>query len=116
MYSVTGDAGKNVIDSLTGDSNDIAKYIVEFAFGDIFSRSKLSLQQREMIILTASVVQGDTLNQLIVHINGALNVGLTEGDIIETFVQCIPYVGFPRVNNVVAVAQEIFETRNSGAN
>ncbi|MDE6208215.1 MAG: hypothetical protein K2M73_00895 [Lachnospiraceae bacterium] len=31
--------------------------------------------------------------------------------IIETFIQCIPYVGFPRVLNAVFVAKKIFSER-----
>lgn len=45
------------------------------------------------------------------HINGSLNVGLTEKEIIETFIQAIPYVGFPRVLNAIKVAKLVFKHR-----
>ena len=64
-----------------------------------------------MITITSLLVQGDTSPQLRVHINGALNVGLTKEEIIETFIQTIPYGGFPRVLNAVNVAKEVFKER-----
>ncbi|MQS90075.1 carboxymuconolactone decarboxylase family protein [Companilactobacillus mishanensis] len=102
-------AGQDVINSLDGNYEDVGKYIIEFAFGDIYDRTGLTLQQREMITITSLLSQGDTEAQLRVHINGSLNVGLSEEEIIETFIQCIPYVGFPKVLNAIFVAKDIFE-------
>lgn len=112
LNKVDGEAGKRVIDSLDDIAPDIAKYIIEFAFGDIYARKGLSLKQREIVTITSLLTQGNTRNQLIVHINGALNVGLTVEEIIEIFIQCIPYVGFPRVLNAVETAKEVFLSRH----
>lgn len=111
LEQVDKQAGRDVINSLEGLPEDIGRYIIEFAFGDIYSRGTLDLKQREMITITSLLVQGDTSPQLRVHINGALNVGLTKEEIIETFIQTIPYVGFPRVLNAVNVAKDIFKER-----
>lgn len=111
LEQVDKQAGSDVINSLEGLPEDIGRYIIEFAFGDIYSRGTLDLKQREMITITSLLVQGDASPQLRVHINGALNVGLTKEEIIETFIQTIPYVGFPRVLNAVNVAKEVFKER-----
>lgn len=111
LQKIDGSSGTDVIDSLAGITEDIGKYIIEFAFGDIYDREALDLKQREMITITSLLTQGDTEPQLVVHINGALNVGLTAEEIIETFIQCIPYVGFPKVLNAVNVAKQVFEQR-----
>jgi len=37
---------------------------------------------------------------------------LTPKKIIETFIQCIPYVGFPRVLNAITVAKKVFSEKN----
>ncbi|CUS26400.1 carboxymuconolactone decarboxylase [Paucilactobacillus oligofermentans DSM 15707 = LMG 22743] len=108
LKKVDDKAGQNVIESLTGISEDIGRYIIEFAFGDIYERDVLDLKQREMITITSLLTQGDTSPQLDVHINGSLNVGLTREQIIETFIQAIPYVGFPKVLNAVTVAKKVF--------
>ncbi|MGT2907513.1 carboxymuconolactone decarboxylase family protein [Streptococcus dentiloxodontae] len=111
LQEIDGEAGEAVITSLSGLSEDIGTYIISFAFGEVYSRPSLDLKQREMITITSLLSQGDTAAQLRVHINGSLNVGLTPQDIIETFIQCIPYVGFPKVLNAVTIAKEVFSQR-----
>ena len=108
LTEVDGSAGDKVIESLKDIAPDVGKYIIEFAFGEIYTRSALDLKQRELITLSSLLTQGGCENQLKVHISGALNVGLTKEQIVETFIQCIPYVGFPKVLNAVFVAKEIF--------
>lgn len=62
-------AGQEVIASLSGLTEDVGKYIVEFAFGEIYQRKGLSLKQREMITISCLLAQGGTESQLEVHIN-----------------------------------------------
>lgn len=112
LQEVDGQAGNNVINSLESIAPDLGKYIIEFAFGDIYCREGLSLQEREMITITSLLTAGGCEPQLSVHINGALNVGISPAKIIEVFMQCIPYVGFPKVLNAVNVAKGIFSERN----
>lgn len=113
LAEVDGTAGKKVIAALEGIAPDLGKYIVEFAFGDIYCRDNLTLQERELITLSSLATLGGCEAQLDVHINGALNVGITPQKIIEVFIQCIPYTGFPRVLNAVGVAKKIFSARNT---
>lgn len=108
LSKVNGTAAGNVMDSLKDIAPDVGKYILEFAFNDIYSREGLDLKQREMITITTLLTQGDTASQLKVHVNGALHVGLSRQEIVETFIHCIPYVGFPKVLNAVTVAKEVF--------
>ncbi|WP_129045677.1 carboxymuconolactone decarboxylase family protein [Companilactobacillus metriopterae] len=110
LSKVDGSSAKGVMESLDNIAPDVGKYIFEFAFGDIYNRPGLDLKQREMVTITSLLTQGDTENQLKVHINGSLNVGLTQREIIETFIHCLPYVGFPKVLNAISVAKEVFET------
>ena len=112
LAEVDGNAGEHVIEALNDISPDLGKYIIEFAFGDIYCREDLNLQEREMITLSSLMTLGGCENQLDVHINGALNVGITPKKIIEIFIQCIPYTGFPRVLNAVGVAKQVFKLRN----
>lgn len=111
LRQIDGGAGEGVIESLKDIAPDLGRYIVEFAFGDIYSRGGLSLKEREMITIASLLTAGGCEAQLRVHINGSLNVGLSPEKIIEVFIQCIPYVGFPRVLNAVAVAREVFSGR-----
>ena len=112
LKEVDGHAGENVISSLSGVAPDVGKYIMEFAFGDIYCRDGLSLQEREMITITSLLTAGGCESQLDVHINGSLNVGISPEKIIEIFIQCIPYTGFPKVLNAVNAAKKVFKDRN----
>lgn len=112
LAEVDGTAGEKVINALHDIAPDLGKYIVEFAFGDIYRREELDLKEREMLTLSSLLTQGGCEAQLDVHINGALNVGISPNKIIEIFIQCIPYTGFPRVLNAVGVARKVFSERN----
>ncbi|MDD3746219.1 MAG: carboxymuconolactone decarboxylase family protein [Anaerostipes sp.] len=112
LKAIDGIGGENVIKSLEDISPDLGKFIVEFAFGEIYTRKSLNLPERELITITSLLTAGGCEPQLEVHINGALNVGVSAKKIIETFLQCIPYTGFPRVLNAVFVAKKIFNERS----
>ena len=108
LQAIDGKGGENVIRSLADIAPDLGKFIVEFAFGDIYTRQGLTTEERELITLSSLLTAGGCEPQLEVHIGGALNVGITPEKIIETFLQCVPYTGFPKVLNAVFVAKKVF--------
>ncbi|WP_017150396.1 carboxymuconolactone decarboxylase family protein [Bacillus bingmayongensis] len=108
---VDGEGGQRVIDSLKDIAPDLGKYVVEFAFGDIYPREGLDLNQRQLVTIASLTTQDGCEPQLNVHINAALNVGLSPDEIVEAIMHCIPYTGFPRVLNAIFVAKQIFEER-----
>ena len=111
LKSIDGKGGENVIKSLEDIAPDLGKFIVEFAFGDIYTRGGLTKGEREMITLSSLLTAGGCEPQLEVHINGALNVEISPEKVIETFLQCIPYTGFPKVLNAVFAAKKVFAER-----
>ena len=111
LKSIDGKGGENVIKSLEDIAPDLGKFIIEFAFGDIYTREGLTTEEREMITLSSLLTAGGCEPQLEVHINGALNVEISPEKVIETFLQCIPYTGFPKVLNAVFAAKKVFAER-----
>lgn len=109
LEEVDGEAGQNVIDSLKDIAPDLGKYIIEFAFGEIYCRNHLSLKEREIATMAALVSKGGCEPQLKVHIKGALNVGCSEEEIIEVIIQMAVYAGFPASLNGIFVAKKVFE-------
>jgi len=85
---------------------DLSKYVVEFAFGDIYSRPGLDNKQRVMTTITALVAQGKP--QIGMHVKTGLSVGLTPEEIVGCIVHLIPYTGFPSVLNALTVTKEVF--------
>ena len=111
LKKIDGVGGEAVIQSLRSISPDLGRYIIEFAFGDIYDRKELSLSEREMITITSLLTAGGCEPQLEVHINGALNVGIPPEKITEPFLQCVPYTGFPKVLNAIQAAKKVFAER-----
>ena len=112
LQEIDGLAGQRVIDSLQTSAPDLARYVIEFPFGDIYQRPGLELKTRELITVAALTALGNCKPQLDVHINGALNVGCTPQEIIETIIQMAVYAGFPASLNGMFTAKEVFATRN----
>ena len=90
---------------------DLESYIVEFAFGDIYSREGLTKQQ-QTIVTIASLVTLGTEPQLELHINVGITIGLTPKEIVGTIVHLIPYTGFPTVLNALKIVKKVFAQRN----
>lgn len=108
LNEIDGEQGDKVMRALADIAPDLGRYIIGFAFGEIYCRPQLDLQHRELVTLAALVAQGGCENQLRVHIHASLNVGLTREQIVETFIHCVPYLGFPKVLNAVFAAKEVF--------
>lgn len=103
--NVTGhmDIGKGYADV----APDLEKYVVEFAFGDIYARSGIDNKQKVLTTISALVAQGTP--QIGMHVKTGLVVGLTAEEIVGCIMHLIPYVGFPRALNALKVAQEVFK-------
>lgn len=73
LQKIGGDAGAMVIESLKNIAPDLAKYTIEYPFGDIYDRIGLSLRDREMVTISMLAALGNAAPQLKVHIHAALN-------------------------------------------
>lgn len=100
---------QHTIDSLQSIAPDFARYLVEFPFGDIYSRPGLDLRTRELATIAALTALGYAQPQLKVHIRAGMNVGCTREEIIEVIMQMGVYAGFPAALNGLAAAREVME-------
>ncbi|WP_413721551.1 carboxymuconolactone decarboxylase family protein [Sodalis sp. RH24] len=108
LAAIDGRAGENVIDALADIAPDFARYLLEFPFGDIYSRPGLDLRAREIATIAALTAMGNCAPQLNVHIQAGLNVGLTREEITEIIMQMAIYAGFPAALNGLFVAKTVF--------
>ncbi|MBW7903447.1 MAG: carboxymuconolactone decarboxylase family protein [Rhodocyclaceae bacterium] len=108
LREIDGEAGERVLESLGDIAPDFARYLIEFPFGDIYARPGLDLKSREIAVVAALTALGNAAPQLRVHIQGALNVGATRTEVIETIMQMAVYAGFPAALNGLTVAKEAF--------
>lgn len=108
LEEIDGAAGTNVIASLRDIAPDFARYLIEFPFGDIYSRPGLDLRSREMAVVAALTAMGNAAPQLKAHSGGTLNVGVTPAKIVEVIMQMAVYAGFPAALNGLFAAKEVF--------
>ncbi|MFP8642635.1 carboxymuconolactone decarboxylase family protein [Priestia aryabhattai] len=91
---------------------DLGMLAVEFNYGQIFSRPGLDLKSRLLAAVAGLTALGNT-EQLKFYINGALNVGWTQEEILEAMLQMVIYAGFPvALNTILTVTNEVFYERN----
>jgi 4-carboxymuconolactone decarboxylase len=112
LKQIDGDAGQKVVDSLAGISPELAHQVVAWAFGEMYSRPGLAPRDRQLVTLGMLTALGDCEPQLEVHINAALNVGLTPAEITEALLHSAVYCGMPRALNATFVAKKVFAERD----
>jgi len=111
LAEVDGEAGQQVIAALKDVAPDLGHYVIEFGFGDVYSRPGLDLRTRELATVAGLVALGHAQPQLKVHVNGALNVGCTPAEVVEMIIQMALYAGFPAALNAMFTAKQVFAER-----
>ena len=90
----------NAIDKMHASTPENQAYISKQATG-------LDLKARELITFTAIMCLGGCEPQLKAHTAANLSVGNSKQDLIDTIMVAMPYIGFPRTLNALAVVNEI---------
>jgi 4-carboxymuconolactone decarboxylase len=108
---VDGDkVADGLIASYADVAPDFARYLIEFAFGEIYARPG-DLKQRELVAIASLATMGGCDAQLETHVHGALNVGMSEREIVEAVMTLIPYLGFPKALSAMAIVKRVVEKR-----
>ncbi|MGG2464538.1 carboxymuconolactone decarboxylase family protein [Streptomyces sp. RGM 3693] len=111
LEQVDGEAGQRIVDSLADTSPELGHQVVAWAFGDMYSRPELTPRERQLVTLGVLAALGGCEIELDVHINAALNVGLTPTEITEALLHSAVYCGMPRSINATLVAKKVFAER-----
>ena len=111
LQAIDGHAGEQVIKALAAIAPDLGRFIIEFAFGDVYTRPGLTLLQRELATVAALAALGTAAPQLRVHLHGLLNVGGTPAQMTEALMHIAAYAGFPAAINGVLLAQQVLAER-----
>ncbi|HQR52482.1 MAG TPA: carboxymuconolactone decarboxylase family protein [Burkholderiales bacterium] len=114
LSRITAGKGAAVVEGLKDIAPDLAKWIVEFSYGDVMSRPGLDLRTRQLATVAALTAMGTAMPQLRVHLHGALNVGCKPSELIEVILQMAVYSGFPSAINALNVAREVFKEKGVG--
>lgn len=113
IQELSPNSHEKILNNLGNIAPDLAHYVLEFVFGDLYTRSGLDLKTKQMITITSLATLGNAKPQLVYHIRAALNLGITQQEIIDIMTHIAGYAGFPAALNGVATAKEVFEHYNS---
>lgn len=87
----------------------INRWLAANCFGDYYTRTGLTLVQREMITFCFLAAQGGCEPQLIAHAKGNMNLGNDKEFLIKVVSQNLPYIGYPRSLNAISCIQKAAE-------
>ena len=79
----------------------INRWLAANCFGDYYTRTGLSLAQREMSTFCFLAAQGGCEPQLTSHAKGNMNLGNDKEFLVKVVSQCLPYIGYPRSLNAI---------------
>ena len=96
-------------DNLKDIAPDLARFVAEFPYADVYTRPGLDLKTRELVTIASLTTLGHAQTELKSHILGALNVGCTREEIVEVMIQMAVYAGFPTALNAVYTSKDVFE-------
>jgi len=89
---------------------DLANDLSLFITGKLYSRTVLTLPERQMVACAMLAALRAT-DELKLHVNAALNVGCDPRKITEIFFQLTPYAGMPAVNEALQVYRDVLKER-----
>jgi len=93
----------------------VAGFAIDDAFGEIWTRPGLDRKARSLISMAVMIALRQP-NEFAVHMNIALNNGLSLEEIEEALIQTLPYVGFPAVATALAAATKVIQERGIDKN
>ena len=78
-----------------------------YCFGDFYTRTGMSVKDRELVVFAAIAALGGCEAQLKAHAGANLKEGATKQNLIDALQVAVPLNGFPRTLNAVAVVNSI---------
>ena len=89
---------------------DLAKDLSKFITGNLYSRTVLTLPERQMVAC-AILAAIRAKEELRLHVNAAMNVGCDPNKLAEVFFQVATYAGMPAVNEALEVYRDVLKER-----
>jgi 4-carboxymuconolactone decarboxylase len=87
---------------------DLGRAIVEFVYGDVYTRPGLSLRDREIAAVAALVATGRS-SQIPQHLRASLKAGITAAELEEIILQTATIAGFPPAMNAMSTLRTVLK-------
>lgn len=101
-----GESMKTFIDDGPESTKDIRTWLADNCFGDYYTRGGLTDKTREMITFCFLAALGGCEPQLKAHIAANIRLGNDKAFLTDVILQCVPYIGYPRVLNALTCIEE----------
>lgn len=101
-------ASSHAVDALSQPKTQLSEYV----WSKIWARPGLSFKMRSIANL-AMLTALNRPHELRLHINAALNNGLTKEEIVEVLLQTGTYCGMPAAVESFRIMQEVFRERGA---
>ena len=85
---------------------DVGRSIIEFVYGDVFSRTELSTRDREIEAVATLVGLGRS-SQLPQHLRASIKAGVTPDELREVILQTATIAGFPSAMNAMSQLKSV---------
>ncbi len=110
VHDLMGMDADTYVASFAHVSAELARWSLEFTFGDVLSRGGLEPKVKHLAIATMLATAGNRADLLRAHLLGALHCGAAPGEVAEALIQLSVYAGFPAALNAFSVAGEVLPT------
>ena len=111
LHKIGGEGFDIPIKRLAEVSPDLARFTVEYPYGDVISRPGLELRLRQITTVSALIAEGSVQPQLKYHMTGFLNVGGQPRELVEILFVAVAVLGFPAAINAVGIVRDIFKDK-----
>lgn len=111
LKQIGGENFGGPVSQLARFSEDLARFTIQYAYGDVLSRDGLDLRTRQILTTATLLAHGSAQSQLSFHLNGLLNAGGTADDVVDLLFLSAGLVGFPTAINAVPIVREILAER-----
>src|ERR1700716_736848 len=105
---ILGQTPDQVERSLGDLAPQLATYVLETIYGEIYQNPALDSRTRQIVAVAALATPGNAAPQLRTHIGGALRCGVAREELVEIMMQLALYVGVAAAINGVAACREVF--------
>ena len=86
--------------------------ITRYAWGEVWTRPGLDQRTRRLLVLTTMIALGRDV-EFKMHLNAAVEHGVSRDDIKEVLLQAAIYCGVPAANTAFHLAEEVFAAREA---
>ena len=98
------------LDKATDFTAPLQELVTRHAWGNTWQRKGIDLRTRSIVTVAMLVALG-RMHELKIHVQGALNNGVTREELQEIFLHASVYCGFPAAVDAFRNAAEVIEAK-----